>query len=357
MQMKKWLWLAGIIVLVGTLVYIKWDMAQNRRMASQETDTAAAETPTKAADRALKQTLTNNAPSSGSQTDPQSTQQLDPMAPLKDLFKNVPPQLLGNTSPPPATQPGDAKQPANPLTTLLDVVPNAGRLLDQPALKATEISDEEEMAYGDKLDKQICREMRPTSNAKTLSRLESLAKPLIEQRRRKAIRYQFRILESSKINAFACAGGHVYLTTTFMKRFSSDEELAMTLGHEIAHIDLKHAVQKVQLVNQGQKFVGNLANLAQPLYAFLTTPYERDKEFEADAVGFDACRKAGWESSKLLSLYEGLIKLEQEQAKNRGDGSVEPATGLENRLENRLGNYFNAHPPTKERLDRLKAKS
>ena len=131
----------------------------------------------------------------------------------------------------------------------------------------------------------------------------------------------------------------------------------MTLGHEIAHIDLKHAVQKVQLVNQGQKFVGNLANLAQPLYAFLTTPYERDKEFEADAVGFDACRKAGWESSKLLSLYEGLIKLEQEQAKNRGDGSVEPATGLENRLENRLGNYFNAHPPTKERLDRLKAKS
>jgi Zn-dependent protease with chaperone function len=127
----------------------------------------------------------------------------------------------------------------------------------------------------------------------------------------------------------------------------------MTLGHEMAHVDLKHAIHKVQFLYQSQKIVGNLANLGQPLYATLTAPYEKDNEFEADAVGFDACRKAGWESSKLLSLYEGFIKLEQEQAKGRGDSSAEPATGL----ENRLGDYLKAHPPTAERLARLKARA
>jgi predicted Zn-dependent protease len=195
--------------------------------------------------------------------------------------------------------------------------------------------------------------MPEANDPKSLARLESLAKPLIDQCQRKLILYKIRIVKSSKINAFGCAGGHVYITTTFLKRFTTDEELAMTLGHEIAHVELKHAVHKVQYLYRTRKTLGEAANIGQVAYAVLSAPYTKDQEFEADAVGFDACRKVGWETAKLLALFEGFSQLEQEQAKSRVGGATE--TGSD--LERKAGDYFSTHPGAAERLVRLKARA
>jgi Zn-dependent protease with chaperone function len=138
-----------------------------------------------------------------------------------------------------------------------------------------------------------------------------------------------------------------------LKRFSTDEELAMTLGHELAHIELKHAVHKVQYLYRTRKTLGDAAYIGQMAYTVLSSPYTKEQEFEADALGFDACRKAGWETPKLLALYEGFLQLEQEQAKS-GAGSSS-ASGSD--LEQRAGDYFRSHPATAERLARLKARA
>ncbi len=154
------------------------------------------------------------------------------------------------------------------------------------------------------------------------------------------------------INAFGSAGGHIYFTTAFLRRFTTDGELAMTLGHEIAHIDLKHAVRKVQYEYQSEKVVGGLAKIGQVVYGVLSLPYSREQEFDADAAGFDACRKAGWSSGSLLVLFDNLIRLEHD-----GQRKAEAVSGPPSDLERRLGDYFSSHPPTEERLARLKKRA
>ena len=124
------------------------------------------------------------------------------------------------------------------------------------------------------------------------------------------------------------------------------------LGHEIAHIDLKHAVHKVQYEYHGRKVMGDLAMVGQVAYAVLSSPYNKEQEFEADASGFDACRKAGWNSSSLLILFENLAKWERENEKRSGKPSEAASE-----LERRLGNYFSSHPQTEERLARLRKRA
>ena len=127
----------------------------------------------------------------------------------------------------------------------------------------------------------------------------------------------------------------------------------MSLGHELAHIELKHAVHKVQYLYRGRQTFGDFANIGQIAYSVVSAPYTKEQEFEADALGFDFCRKAGWKASKLLSVYDGLLKLEQEQAQKHRGGSSESGSDL----ERRLADYFSSHPPTADRLARLKAKA
>jgi predicted Zn-dependent protease len=310
-------WLAGLMLLGWTLAYVKWQMASNRKMVSHDMDRVVSEDPTKIATQSisrLEHPLTTNALAPASQSQQTQTQ---------SIFDAV-----------------------------LDVAAKAGQQADQVGLRLTELSDEEEINLGRRLDKDILRALPQSADSDGLLRLEALLKPLAEQSKRKRIQYNVRLVESSDFNAFSCAGGYVYVTTAFLKRFSVDEELAMVLGHEIGHIELKHAVHKVQYLYQGQKALGDLAAVGQIVYSVLSSPYKKQEEFEADSYGFDVCRKAGWEPAKLLRTFERFIKLEQEQTRGRPEAASESNSDL----DRRLGDYFSAHPATAERLARLKAK-
>jgi hypothetical protein len=354
MQIKNSVWLLGVVALVGTLAYVKWEIVRNRREIDRPVSEAPAKIEASATPKDVRLLITNPPPQA-SQTNPQQNQALEPLEGLLDLAVKTGQRAteLLVSNPPPASKPSDANQPQDAVGALLNLATKTAQRVDQMGLKASELSDEEEMKLGDQLDREVLRGMPQASDPKALARLEALAKPLIDQCQRKLIQYKIRILKSSKISAFGSAGGHLYFTTAFLKRFSADEELAMTLGHELAHIELKHAVHKVQYLYHGQKTFGDFATAGQIVYTTLSSPYTKEQEFEADALGFDACRKAGWEASKLLSLYEEFIKLEQEQARDQTTGSPEPTSELERRVED----YFSSHPPTAERLARLKARA
>ena len=358
MRIKCPAWLVGVVVLVGTLAFVKWEMARNRRMLAEEIDRSVADAPARIAASAVKaatQLLNTNPAPAASQSDTQQNQAPDLLGGLLNLATKTgqrAAQILSSNAPA-AGKSNDATQQQDAVGTMMDLAAKTAQKVDEAGLKVTELSDEEEMQFGEQLDRDILREMPEDANPQARARLEALAKPLIEQCQRKGIHYRIRIVNSSKINAFGCAGGRVYITTAFLKRFPADEEAAMTLGHELAHIELKHAVHKVQYLYRGRKTFGGFADIGQAAYSALSAPYTKDQEFDADAQGFDFCRKAGWQASKLFSVYEGLMKLEQEQDQKRAGSSSEPVS----ELERRLGDYFSSHPHTADRLARLKARA
>lgn len=53
-------------------------------------------------------------------------------------------------------------------------------------------------------------------------------------------RYMFDIIDSDEVNAFACPGGYILVTAGAIKHARNEAELAMVLGHEVAHVGKKH---------------------------------------------------------------------------------------------------------------------
>ncbi|MBI4834350.1 MAG: M48 family metalloprotease [Planctomycetes bacterium] len=58
--------------------------------------------------------------------------------------------------------------------------------------------------------------------------------------------YQFAVLNSEEINAFAVPGGYVFITFGSLKIIRSEAELAAVLAHEIAHVDKRHLLDAIK---------------------------------------------------------------------------------------------------------------
>jgi beta-barrel assembly-enhancing protease len=57
---------------------------------------------------------------------------------------------------------------------------------------------------------------------------------------RQDINYYFAILDTEKINAFACPGGYIFITKGLIDSLQNEAQLSGVLAHEIAHVNLKH---------------------------------------------------------------------------------------------------------------------
>jgi predicted Zn-dependent protease len=63
-------------------------------------------------------------------------------------------------------------------------------------------------------------------------------------------RYSFAILDSEMVNAFACPGGYILVSIGAIRNASNEAELAMILGHEVAHVGHKHMFNTLQNMTQ-----------------------------------------------------------------------------------------------------------
>jgi beta-barrel assembly-enhancing protease len=265
-----------------------------------------------------------------------------------------PPSVAGNT----ATTPSSTRTNptvADALAGLFDVAVKTAQQVDRVGLELTRLTDEQESKLGAEIDRMILADTPVVSDAALQRRVQSLARPLIEQRQRRAITYTVRVLDSEDVNASSVAGGYVYVTRAFLKQFPTDAALVMALAHEIGHVDLRHCVEQIQYRAAARQFVGDLAELAQIGYATARSAYTKDQEFAADEYGFAAARKAGWAAADLVQFYRDLDFYERGQRVNRkGDAGPDEKPP---ELVTRLAEYLRTHPATRERLARLETLS
>lgn len=63
--------------------------------------------------------------------------------------------------------------------------------------------------------------------------------------KRPDIDYNFYVLDTPEINAFAVPGGFIFITKGALKVLSNEAELAGILSHEIAHVELGHGLESI----------------------------------------------------------------------------------------------------------------
>lgn len=134
--------------------------------------------------------------------------------------------------------------------------------------------------------------------------------------------YEFKIVDSPVINAFAVPGGYVYFTRGILAYFNSEAEFAGVLGHEIGHITARHSViqQRNTLVGQigllaGIILVPELAQFAEPLSAGLQLAFlkfGRDAERQSDELGVEYAARIGYDPSPMAEFFDMLDRKQAE---------------------------------------------
>ncbi|AVO49195.1 peptidase M48 [Melaminivora suipulveris] len=130
-------------------------------------------------------------------------------------------------------------------------------------------------------------------------------------------RWEVNLIGSKQINAFCMPGGKIAFFTGILDQLQlTDDEIAMVMGHEMAHALREHArerIAKTQATGIGLSLgaqllgLGELGNAAANLGTqLLTLKFSRSDESEADLVGLELAARAGYDPQAAVSLWRKM---------------------------------------------------
>jgi predicted Zn-dependent protease len=182
------------------------------------------------------------------------------------------------------------------------------------------LSDSEEGQLGAQYKPQILQQFNgayPDEEAQ--SYLSGIVLGMAKNSVRPNMPWAFTIVNSSDVNAFAVPGGQLFITRGLLWRLDDEAEFAVVMGHEIGHVEHRHAEQGM-VRDQGTatvaqilaEHVGGLGasaiGVATPL---LLARYSRDQEREADVQGVKNSYKAGYDPRRGAEVFKKFLALKQ----------------------------------------------
>ena len=235
--------------------------------------------------------------------------------------------------------------------SLLAIWSDFARDADKVGLAFTRLSTAEEVQVGDAIARAYYA--RDTEVGTPLARYVSqVGEKVAAGALRHDMPYRFHVYESPQINAFAIPGGHVFVTTGMLRYINTEGELASVLGHEVSHIDLRHAVERVQMQIRLQRVIGDLSGLIELAHGLVTVAYSQQEENEADRNGMLLMANAGYSPVESIGLF---VRMEQRLSRpvpitETGGG---PETEVLSGLGKLLKDYFKTHPDWTDRVSEL----
>jgi predicted Zn-dependent protease len=210
------------------------------------------------------------------------------------------------------------------------------------------LSYESERKIGEESKNQILEQYSVLESTTVSKYVDSIGQKLAHVCDRPTVDYEFVILDSDLINAFAVPGGFIFVTRGLLESVEDEAELAMVIGHEIAHVTAMHGVQMIQksmganalnilgtigaaitVGPEAMLMVNQTANLFSGLYLL---GYTREKELEADNLGLQYMLRADYDPQASLRFLKQLER--EDEDKIRG-----------------WDLYFRTHPTTIERIN------
>lgn len=203
------------------------------------------------------------------------------------------------------------------------------------------MSEAQEVAMGVQSDPEILAFFGLYEDPELQEFITEKGKEMAAISHRPKLDYEFKIVDSPVINAFAVPGGYVYFTRGIMAHFNNEAEFAGVLGHEIGHVTARHSViqQRNQLFSQlglmaGIILVPELGEFVEPLsegMQLALLKFGRDAERQSDKLGVEYSSQIGYDASEMAGFFETL----ERQQGNSGGGEIPP--------------FLSTHPSPEER--------
>ncbi|MBE9127536.1 MULTISPECIES: M48 family metallopeptidase [unclassified Coleofasciculus] len=203
-------------------------------------------------------------------------------------------------------------------------------------IQLSNISDRQEVEIGGQINKQLVGNQFQLYRNSDINRyVDQIGQRLAQESPRPNIPYTFQIVRDDSINAFATMGGYVYVTTGLLAAADNEAEVASVLAHETGHITERHSIKQMRqtAIARGVAVAAGLdrstlVNLGVELA--LRLPNSREDEFEADQVGLNILRQAGYAPSAMVKFME---KLNSRRS---------------------VPSFLSTHPATQDRINALK---
>ncbi|MGI9013798.1 MAG: M48 family metalloprotease [Phycisphaerales bacterium] len=134
--------------------------------------------------------------------------------------------------------------------------------------------------------------------------------------------WEFTVLDSDVINAFALPGGKVFISRGLMDYMDNEAQLAATLGHEIGHVTAHHIDERLSQ-SMGAQLIGEIAGAAAGGSGWgQAVPYVvgaggqayllkfgRDQERESDRLGLRYMTNVGYDPMGMAQMLQILVNV------------------------------------------------
>lgn len=180
------------------------------------------------------------------------------------------------------------------------------------------MSEAQEIAMGQEADPQIVAQYGLYDDKALQAFITEKGKAMAAISHRPQLNYEFKVVDSEILNAFAVPGGYVYFTRGIMAHFNNEAEFAGVLGHEIGHITARHTVvqQSKQLFGQLgliagiilKPELGQFAEQASQGLGLLFLKFGRDAERESDKLGVEYSSKINYDAAQMAGFFNTLAR-------------------------------------------------
>ncbi|HJW73359.1 MAG TPA: M48 family metallopeptidase [Geothrix sp.] len=250
-------------------------------------------------------------------------------------------------------QPSEQQSPS--LRPILDRATETKAAVDHLGQELAKVSTADEIALGRSLIEAAREQGLPEgvgpAHAREQAYLEDILASLVAGGgpRRPDIPFRVQLIEHPAINAFALPGGSIFVTTAMLAFAENEAELASVLAHEMAHVDLRHCIERYQYELKARKVGGApLADMASLGTRLMLQGYQDEQEAEADRWGMQMAARAGYHPQAGQCLFARLL------AQWGGDAPPRTLPGeAAHSLSDALEDLFSSHPRPSLRITNL----
>ena len=205
------------------------------------------------------------------------------------------------------------------------------------------VTEDEERKIGDDVSLKLRTRFGVVQDEAVTKYVTLVGTALAQSSERPKLNWQFIVLDTDGVNAFASPGGIVHITRGALGLIQNESELAGVLGHEITHVSHKHAVNAIQkgnAVKVGSDAAGSrvafLDSLANKVYEIvLENKFDRNDEMDSDKTGVTLAQKLGYAPNGLAQFLARLDDRNKDTPAQNG--------------------LFASHPDTKARIEKVQS--
>lgn len=225
------------------------------------------------------------------------------------------------------------------------------RIIQGLGIELPRLTDEDEVEIGREAAAEFERDNPLSTDESLLDRVTRIGNSIVPHQPRTNLPYTFKVVDSPEINALAFPGGLIYIYRGMIEFVQTDDELAGVIGHEIAHVALRHSARQIEAIAAGQMAIeavlsenADLENVYQDQSFQIASEVVTDvvmkgwgrvNELDADEYGTVYMAHAGYDPQAVLDLLNRF-------ASQGGEASGDVMATL-----------LSTHPPFQDRIARV----